>query len=38
MANYLAVYLHLVWATDRRRPLLEPALETTAWRVILAKS
>lgn len=27
MANHLMLFVHLVWATDGRRPLLQPSLE-----------
>lgn len=37
MANYLALFVHLVWSTKRRRPLLEPELEPVIFDVIAIK-
>lgn len=37
MANYLSLFIHLVWATDGRRPLLGPDIEPQVYQVILAK-
>ena len=37
MANHLMVFMHLVWATDGRRPLLHPRLEAGVHELIRTK-
>lgn len=37
MANHLLVFLHLVWATDGRRPLLHPTLEAGVHDLVRTK-
>jgi len=38
MGNHLMLFVHLVWATDRRRPLLQPSLEADLHEYIQLKS
>ena len=37
MANHLMVFMHLVWATDGRRPLLHPTLEDGVHDLVRSK-